>query len=109
MSLEKITNEILGEAENIKEELLKNANEEAEKIINEAKEKADRMIENAKLNGRDEKEKIVERRRVIVNVDKRKLMLEKKQEVLKNTFEKAGVDYEENKRELASEVAKILF
>lgn len=109
MSLEKITDEILGEAKLERENLLKDAQAQADEIIKEANLKAEKMINDAKEKGRDEKEKIIERRRVIVNVDKRKLLLEKKQEVLRDTFEKAGVDYEENKRELASEVAKILF
>ena len=109
MSLDKITNEILAEANLEKEKLINEAKAQADEIIKEANMKAEKMINDAKDKGREEKEKIIERRRVIVNVDKRKLLLEKKQEVLKNTYEKAGVSYEENKRELASEVAKILF
>lgn len=109
MSLEKITNEILEEANLEKESLLKDAQAQADEIIKEANLKAEKMINDAKETGKLEKEKIIERRRVIVNVDKRKLFLEKKQEILRDTFEKAGVSYEENKRELASEVAKILF
>lgn len=109
MSLEKITNEILEEAKLERENLLNDAQAQADEIIKEARTKAEKMINDAKEMGRSEKEKIIERRRVIVNVDKRKLLLEKKQEILKDTFEKAGVSYEENKRELASEVAKILF
>lgn len=109
MSLEKITNEILGEANLEKEKLLKEAQTEADAIIAKAKEEAKQMIDDAKKRGKEEKEKIVERRKVIANVDRNKLLLAKKQEVLQQTFEMAGVNYEDNKRELSSEVAKILF
>lgn len=109
MSLEKITNEILSEANLEKEKLLESAKAEASEIIAKAKEEAQKMIDEAKQNGTLEKEKIVERRKVIANVDRNKLILAKKQEVLQATFEKAGVSYEDNKRELSAEVAKILF
>ncbi len=109
MSLEKITNEILGDANLEKDKLLKDAQAEADAIIGKAHEEAKQMIENAKKQGEEEKARILERRKVLSNVDRNKLILQMKQDILQETFEKAGVSYEDNKRELSSEVAKLLF
>ena len=109
MSLEKITEKILAEAETEKSSLLEEARLEAERILAEADAKAQAITDDAEKRGHEEREKIIEGRNSVINVDIRKIKLEKKQEVLHEAFEKAGVDYEEHKRELSSEVAKILF
>ncbi len=109
MSLEKITDKILSEAEETKRDLLKAAHDEAEQILAEAKEEAQKILDDAETRGHMEREKIIGARNAVINVDVRKLMLEKKQQVLRETFEKAGVDFEEYKRELQAKVADILF
>lgn len=109
MSLEKITDRILSEANEAKDDLLKEAHAEVERILEEANAKAKEIMEDAETRGHIEREKTIGARNAVIKVDIRKLMLQKKQTVLQETFKKAGVDFEENKRELQSEVAKILF
>ena len=109
MSLEKITDKILSEAKAESEKIIDEAKAEAEKIRSEADEKIREILEDAENRGQSEREKIIDGRNSVINVDIRKLMLAKRQEVLQETFKKAGVDFDENKRELQSEVAKILF
>jgi len=109
MSLEKITNAILAEAEKEKDDLLIKAKEEADRILKEAKAKAQEITDASERDGQEEREKIIDGRNSVINVEIRKITLQKKQEVLRETFEKAGVDFEEHKRDLQQEVAKILF
>ena len=109
MSLEKITDKILAEAEAEVNDLIKAAEEEAAKILEDANEKAKAILEDAENRGHEEREKIIEGRNSVINVDIRKIKLEEKQKVLHEAFDAAGVDFEEHKRELQGEVAKILF
>ncbi len=109
MSLEKITDKILTEAREESDKILSAAKAEADKITAEAEEKVQELLNDAETRGQMEREKTIDGRNSVINVDVRKLMLAKRQEVLQETFKKAGADFEENKRELQSEVAKILF
>ena len=109
MSLEKITDKILAEAEQEVKNLVEDAEREAAQIISEAEEKAQAILKDAEDRGHEEREKIIEGRNSVINVDIRKITLEEKQKVLHEAFDAAGVDFEEHKRELQSEVAKILF
>lgn len=109
MSLEKITGRIIDEANAEKDEILREAREQADAIITEANTKAMAILDDAETRGHEEREKTIAARNAVINVDVRKLMLAKKQQVLKETFDKAGVDFEENKRDLQSGVAQILF
>lgn len=109
MSLEKITEKILSEAKAESDKILDAAKAEAEQISAGAEEKIREILEDVENRGQREREKIIDGRNSVINVDIRKLMLAKRQEVLRETFKMAGADFEENKRELQSEVAKILF
>ena len=80
MSIEKITSKILGEA-----------SEDREIVLAEAKEKADAIIAKAKAEAESyvAKEKTISRRKSVADIDARKMVLQKKQELLDACFEKA--------------------
>ena len=58
-------------------------------IIAEAENTADRMLETAEKNGRIEKEKLIVRKKSVAYIDGRKMLLEKKQEIIKSCFDRA--------------------
>ena len=86
MSIDKITSTILAEAESEKERLLAEAQEQCDQIIKEAREKAEGISQNMVKKGNEEKEKIIERRRSVASIDAKKIILEKKQEILDQCF-----------------------
>lgn len=88
MSIEKITSKIVGEAEQSKEEILSEARKKSDAIRAEAKEKADKYIRNEEKRGQEEKEKVISRRKSVADIDCRKIILEKKQELISRCFDK---------------------
>ena len=92
MSIELITSKIIGEAEQNREAVLAEAREKSDAIRAEAKKKADQYIQDEERKGREEKEKIISRRKSVADIDCRKVILEKKQELIHACFDKV-IDY----------------
>jgi len=89
MGIEKITSKITAEAEEIRADILKEARAEAEAILDEARKKAFDIMGDALKKGQEEKEKTVLRKRSVSYIDGRKVILSKKQEILKKAFDDA--------------------
>lgn len=90
MSIEKITSKILGEAEAAGAEVLAEANTQADAILKAAEEKASLLLESGEASGLLEKEKIVSRRKSVADIDCRKVILQQKQDLIEQSFEKAA-------------------
>ncbi len=89
MSIEKITSKILGEAEEDKKVVLADAQREASAIVEAAKYEADDFLAAEEARGLDIKEKTISRRKSVADIDCRKLVLQKKQELIDACFAKA--------------------
>lgn len=89
MSIEKITSKILGEAEEDKKVVLADAQREASAIVMSAKAEADAFLAKEEANALDNKEKTISRRKSVADIDSRKLVLQKKQELINDCFDKA--------------------
>lgn len=89
MGIDNITSKIICEAGQKADDILTNARVAGDTIIAEAENKADRMLETAEKNGRIEKEKLIVRKKSVAYIDGRKMLLEKKQEIIKSCFDRA--------------------
>lgn len=89
MSIEKITSKILSDAENQSKILLDDAKSQADGIIAEATQKADEIVEKAQQNGAEEKKKLISRRKAVADIDGRKIVLQEKQQLIGECFDKA--------------------
>lgn len=89
MSLEKITSKITGEAEAVRAQLLAEAEAERDGILSRAEKEAADLIAAEEARGLSEKEKMISRRKSVADIDCRKLILQKKQELISQCFEKA--------------------
>ena len=89
MSIEKITSKILGEAEEDKKVVLAEAQRKAQEILDAAKEEAGLFLANEETRGLEDKEKTISRRKSVADIDCRKLVLHKKQELIEVCFNKA--------------------
>lgn len=89
MSIEKITAKILGEANFVKTEILGEAKVKSQTIIDEAKEKASVILDDMEKKGLSEKAQIVERRKSVAFIDSKKVILNKKQELISECFNDA--------------------
>ena len=89
MSIEKITSKIADEAEAVRARLLAEAERERDAILSQAQEQAAARIEEGEARGGSEKEKIISRRKSVADIDCRKLVLAKKQELIGQCFDKA--------------------
>ena len=87
MSIEKITSSILAEAETAQKAALDEAKSKCDRIMEEASQKAQAQAEATIKKGQDEKEKIVLRRKSVAAIDSKKVILEKKQEVIADCFD----------------------
>ena len=89
MSIEKITSTILDEAKEVEREALKEARQQCDQIIEEAQKKAQAHMEAMVKKGHEEKEKIILRRQSVASIDSKKVLLEKKQEIIKECFDES--------------------
>ena len=89
MSIEKITSTILDEAKEVEREALKEAQQQCDQIIEEAQKKAQAHMEAMVKKGHEEKEKIILRRQSVASIDSKKVLLEKKQEIIKECFDES--------------------
>lgn len=91
MSIKKITEKIINDAEEIKRIRLEEAKKQCERILSEAEAKAKNHIAEMSRAGEEEKSKIIERRKSVSDIDAGKVILGKKQELLDECFD-AAVD-----------------
>ena len=89
MSIEKITSTILDEAKEAEKAAIDEARAKCDQIIEEAQNKAQAQMEAMVKKGHEEKEKIILRRRSVAAIDSKKVLLEKKQQVIKECFDEA--------------------
>lgn len=89
MSIEKITSTILDEAKEVEREALEEARKQCDQIIEEAQKKAQAHMEAMVKKGHEEKEKIILRRKSVAAIDSKKVLLEKKQEIIKECFDES--------------------
>jgi len=90
MSIEKITSKILAEADEFKAQILADAKDKSDAVLAEAEKKAAQLVEESQARGLEEKEKVISRRRSVADIDSRKVILAKKQEIIAETFDKAA-------------------
>ena len=86
MSIENITSKIIEDARTEAEAVLEQARSEARSILSEAEDKAAQIERKAEKEGREEKEKRIARRRSVADIDGRKLLLERKQQMIDECF-----------------------
>ncbi|MBQ4650942.1 MAG: V-type ATP synthase subunit E [Firmicutes bacterium] len=89
MSIEKITSKILAEAEDLKAQVLAEAKDKSDAVLAEAEAKAKQLIADSEARGLEEKAKVISRRKSVADIDSRKVILAKKQEIIAETFDKA--------------------
>ncbi len=89
MSIEKITSKILGDAEAERDIVLAEARSQSDAVLAEAEKKAAMLLADAERRGEIEKEKIITRRKSVADIDCRKVLLAKKQEILEACFARA--------------------
>ena len=89
MSIEKITSKIMGEAEDARTQVMTEAEAQRDAILREAEEKGKTLVHDEQARGEAEKEKIISRRKSVADIDCRKVILQKKQELISECFEKA--------------------
>ena len=70
MSIEKITSKIISDAESIAKVTLDEANAECDAILARADSKAEQILREAGERGRDEKEKLISRRKAVADTDR---------------------------------------
>jgi len=89
MSIEKITSKIISDAENAANAALDEAKAKADEIVAQAEAKAADILADAEKRGREDKEKLVARKKAVADIDGRKMILETKQQLIGQCFEKA--------------------
>ena len=89
MSIEKITSKILDEAREVEKATLDEAKSSCDEILKDAKKRAKAIVDEMEKKGIAEKALIVERRNSVAFIDSRKVVLNKKQELITQCFEEA--------------------
>ena len=89
MSIEKITTAILDEAATESEQILNVAKTKGRKIINDIKYRTKVETDLAIREAAEEKDKIIERRKSVAELDSKKIVLAAKQECIGECFKKA--------------------
>lgn len=89
MSIEKITSKIISDAQVAAQKTLDEANARCDEILAEAEKKAAAIVKSAEEKALDEKQKLIARRKSVVEIDGRKLILDAKQKMIASCFEQA--------------------
>lgn len=89
MSIEKITSKIISDAKGQAEITLNEAKVKCDGILAEAASKAEAMKKQAEIDGREEKEKLILRRKAVADIDGRKIVLAEKQKLIAACFDEA--------------------
>lgn len=92
MSIEKITSAIIDEAQAECEQILNAADTKNRGVITQLKKRIKVETDIAVKNAQEEREQIISRRKSVADIDSKKIILAKKQELINECFEKA-VDY----------------
>lgn len=87
MSIENITEKIIGEAENIADSSLNNANSQSLKIIDDAKKRGETMLAEAFAQNAIEAETLKSRKVSAAELQTRKMLLIAKQDAIKKSFD----------------------
>lgn len=99
MSIEKITSKITADAEAQALSIAEDAKAQCDEILANAEKEAAAILEEGEKRGQEEREKRIQRRKAVADIDSRKLVLETKQQLIMACFEKA----EENLRAMTGE------
>lgn len=89
MSIEKITSKIIGDAEKEAKSVLDEAQASCDAILKKAREEADEILARAEKTGQTDREKLINRRKSVAEIDGRKILLEEKQKLISACFDKA--------------------
>ncbi len=89
MSIEKITEKIISEAQEYADNAVAEARKQEEEIINKALEDADKILLNVQNNIKDESDKVFSRRNSLAQLETRKMILQAKQDAVNECFERA--------------------
>lgn len=90
MSIEKITAKILDDAQSQADAVLQEAREKRDAILEAAKAEAAEILAEAERSGGQEREKRMERRKAVAEIDGRKIVLQEKQAKITACFEAAA-------------------
>lgn len=89
MSIEKITEKILSEAQEYADNAVADARKQEEEIIAKALEEADKILLNVQNNIKTESDKVFSRRNSLAQLETRKMILQAKQDAVNKCFERA--------------------
>lgn len=92
MSIEKITSAIIDEAQAECEQILNAADTKNRGVITQLKKRIEIETDIAVKNAYDERERIISRKKSVADIDSKKIILARKQELINDCFEKA-VEY----------------
>lgn len=88
MSIENITSAILDEGKAEKEQIINAAKTKSRGVIRELEERIEIETDVAVKEAEDESERIINRRRSVADIDSKKIILTKKQELISQCFDK---------------------
>ena len=89
MSIEKITSKIIADAREQALAIAEDAKMQCDEILANAEKEAAAILEDGEKRGQEEKEKRIQRKKAVADIDGRKLVLETKQKLIASCFEKA--------------------
>ena len=89
MSIDKITSKIISDAEAVARVTLDEADAQRDAILARADSEAKQILNEAKERGQSEKEKLISRRKAVADIDGRKIILEEKQKLIAECFDRA--------------------
>ncbi|MCQ2547682.1 MAG: hypothetical protein MJ145_01600 [Clostridia bacterium] len=89
MSIENIIKKITDDANLVAQNSMKQAENSKKDLLGGAEKKAAKLVEDAKVNGQDEKEKLISRKASVAQIDSRKIVLEEKQKLIAKCFDEA--------------------
>ena len=90
MGIEKITGRIEGDAKAQADSILKRAEKQGKKIMEDAEHSRNQILDDAEKIGKIDKEKIIGQKKAVADIDGRKMVLEKKQNLINACFDQAG-------------------
>ena len=89
MGIEKITNRISSDAEAKANDIMEKARAESAKMMAEAEAEKERLVVQADARGKSEKEKIISQKKAVADIDGRKYVLSRKQQLIDDCFKEA--------------------
>ena len=89
MSIEKITSAIIEEAQTECEQIMNAANIKGKSVVNELEKRIKIEIDAYVKDAAEERERIISRRKSVADIDSKKIVLAKKQELINRCFDNA--------------------